>query len=169
MANKSGPKTSALERALEQATGPGALARLLDPRTLLFLGACLAFIVGAFCAWQAWLMWSRISGAHQVEAVTQAELVALNKFVADTRQRVIRVIGSDAMAVALATPDDASHAAAVAVLKQALPDLVAADFYRPDLSDVLGTDFAKFGYAKAAMLVQAHQTQLGAPLQSHQA
>jgi phosphomannomutase/phosphoglucomutase len=169
MANKSGEKTSALERALEQAAGPGALARLLDPRTLLFLGACLAFIVGAFCAWQAWLMWSRISGAHQVEAVTQTELVALNKFVADTRQRVIRVIGSDAMAVALATPDDASHSAAVAVLKQALPDLVSADFYRPDLSDVLGTDFAKFGYAKAAMLVQAHQTQLGAPLQSHQA
>ncbi len=52
-------------------------------------------------------------------------------------------------------------------LKQALPDLLATDFYRADLSDVFGTDFAKFGYAKAAMLVQAHQTGRAAPLQSH--
>ena len=50
----------------------------------------------------------------------------------------------DAVAAALATPGDTNHATAVAVLKQALPDLVSTDFYRPDLSDVLGTDFAKF-------------------------
>ena len=36
-----------------------------------------------------------------------------------------------------------------AALKQALPDLVSADFYKADLSDVLSGDFAKFGYAKA--------------------
>ncbi|HEY7872032.1 MAG TPA: hypothetical protein VIC31_04870, partial [Rudaea sp.] len=149
MANKSGEKTSALARALEQAAGPGALARLLDPRTLLFLGACLAFVAGAFCGWQAWLMWSRISGAQQIGTVTRAEVKALNKFVADTRQRVIREVDGDTVAAALATADDTNHAAAVAALKQALPDLVSADFYRPDLSDVLGTDFAKFGYAKA--------------------
>jgi phosphomannomutase/phosphoglucomutase len=168
MANKSGQKTSALERSLEQAAGPGTLSRLLDPRMLLFVGACLAFVVGAFCVWQAWMMWGRISGAYQIDTVTHAELTALNKFVADTRQRVIREIDGDAVVTALAAPDDVEHAAAVAVLKQALPDLVSANFYRPDLSDVLGTDFARFGYAKAAMLVQAHQTQLGAPLQSHQ-
>ncbi|HET7223174.1 MAG TPA: hypothetical protein VFI81_08255, partial [Rhodanobacteraceae bacterium] len=159
MTNKSGDKTSALRRTRELASGPGAL---------LFLFACLAFVASAFCAWQAWMTWSRISGAHQVEAVTQAELAALNKFVADTRQRVIREIDGDAVAAALASGDDAGRAAASTALKQALPDLVSADFYRPDLSDVLGTDFAKFGYAKAAMLVQAHQTQVGVPLQSRQ-
>ncbi|MHB8679751.1 MAG: phosphomannomutase/phosphoglucomutase [Rudaea sp.] len=168
MANKSGDKTSALQRALEQARGPNALARLLDPRTLLFLGACLAFVAGAFCAWQAWLMWSRISGAHQIDTVTHAELTALNKFVADTRQRVIREVDGDAVAAALATGDDAGRARAAVALKQALPDVISADFYRADLGDVLSTDFAKFGYAKAAMLVQAHQAQIGAPLQSHQ-
>ncbi|HSN00698.1 MAG TPA: phosphomannomutase/phosphoglucomutase [Rudaea sp.] len=159
MANKSGDKASALQDARAQASGPGAL---------LFLGACLAFVAGAFCAWQAWLMWSRISGAQQIDAVTLAEATELNKFVADTRQRVIAAVDGDAVAAVLATGDDAGRAAAVSVLKQALPDLVAADFYRADLGDVLGTDFAKFGYAKAAMLVQAHQTQIGAPLQSRQ-
>ena len=57
--------------------------------------------------------------------------------------------------------------AARAALKQALPDLVSADFYKADLSDVLSGDFAKFGYAKAAMLVRSHELNLGAPLQSH--
>ncbi|MBS0486907.1 MAG: phosphomannomutase/phosphoglucomutase [Proteobacteria bacterium] len=167
MANKSGEKPSALQRAIEQARAPGALARLLDPRNVLFLGACLAFVAGAFCAWQAWMMWSRISGTYQVDSVSRAEVVALNQFVADTRLRVIHEINSDAVATALATGDEAGEAAAVTVLKKGIPDLVAADFYRADLSDVLGTDFAKFGYAKAAMLVQAHQSQIGAPLQSH--
>ncbi|HMM56436.1 MAG TPA: phosphomannomutase/phosphoglucomutase [Rudaea sp.] len=167
MANKSGEKPSALQRAIEQARAPGALARLLDPRNVLFLGACLAFVAGAFCAWQAWLMWSRISGTYQVDSVSRAEVVALNQFVADTRLRVIHEINSDAVATALAAGGDGGDAAAVAVLKKGLPDLVDADFYRADLSDVLGTDFAKFGYAKAAMLVQAHQSQMGAPLQSH--
>src|SRR5574337_318912 len=134
---------------------------------VLFLGACLAFVAGAFCAWQAWMMWSRISGTYQVDSVSRAEVVALNQFVADTRLRVIHEINSDAVATALATGDEAGEAAAVTVLKKGIPDLVAADFYRADLSDVLGTDFAKFGYAKAAMLVQAHQSQMGAPLQSH--
>jgi len=157
MANKSGDMTSALQRTRELASGP---------RALLFLGACVAFVAGAFCAWQAWLMWSQISGAHQLDTVARAEITTLKKFVADTRRRVIAAVDGDAVAAALATSDDASRAAGAA-LKQALPDLVAADFYRADLSDVLGTEFAKFGYAKAAMLVQAHQSQTAAPLQSH--
>jgi len=62
---------------------------------------------------------------------------------------------------------DGALDAARAALKQALPDLVSADFYKADLSDVLSGDFAKFGYAKAAMLVRSHELKLGAPLQSH--
>ncbi|MBS0558108.1 MAG: phosphomannomutase/phosphoglucomutase [Proteobacteria bacterium] len=112
-------------------------------------------------------MWSRISGARQADSVSRAEVTALNQAVAETRRRVIQAVDGDAIAAALAPGDDADHAGAIAALKQALPDLVAANFYRADLSDVLGTDFAKFGYAKAAMLVQAHQSQMGAPLQTH--
>ncbi|MGH8040922.1 MAG: phosphomannomutase/phosphoglucomutase [Rudaea sp.] len=167
MANKSGNKTSALQRSQEQARGPGGLARLLDPRALWFFGACLAFVACAFCAWQAWLMYAKISGAQQIDAVTRSEVESLNRFVSDTRLRVIHAIDDDAIAAALATPDASGQSAAVQALKQALPDLLATDFYRADLSDVLGTDFAKFGYAKAAMLVQAHQTGRAAPLQSH--
>ncbi|MBS0569380.1 MAG: phosphomannomutase/phosphoglucomutase [Proteobacteria bacterium] len=125
-------------------------------------------MAGAFCAWQAWLAWRQVSGGHQIDEVTHSELKALNQFVADTRERVIRQVDSDAVIAALAAPDGPDHAAAVAALKNALPDLVEANFYRSDLNDVLGTDFARFGYSKAAMLVKAHETQVGSPLQSHQ-
>ena len=67
--------------------------------------------------------------------------------------------GADSASVAkiLATPTpDALQAAAVA-LKQDIPELISAEFFRPDLSDVLTSNFAKFGYSKAAMLVQTHR------------
>lgn len=164
--NKPSDKLSALQRALTQATAPGRAARLLDPRVLLFLGACVLLVAGAFCAWQSVLMFSEISGRLQIDRISGEESQALGKFVADTRMRVIQAVNSDAVANALMQPGDEAKAAATQALKQALPDLLVVDFYRADLSDVLASDFAKFGYAKAAMLVQAHQFQRGAPLQS---
>ena len=38
--------------------------------------------------------------------------------------------------------------------------------YEPDLNDVLTSNFSKFGYAKAALLIQAHRLQAPAPLSS---
>jgi phosphomannomutase/phosphoglucomutase len=167
MATKSGDKNSALQRALAGERGSNLLAQLSDPRTLLFLVACLALLGGLFCSWQAWLMWNQISGARQINSVTAAEVTALNAFVADTRQRIIHAVDDDSVVAALATPDDSGLAAAARVLEQSVPDALGVQVYRADLADVLGTDFAKFGYAKAAMLVQAHQYQRGAALQSH--
>ena len=164
--SKSGDKQSALQHALEQAREPGALARLLDPRALLFLGAFLALLAAAFCAWQSWLMFSQISGAQQMQRIGLREVQALTRFVGDTRSRVGGAVDGEAVVAALAA-NDSDHAAALQALKLALPDMIAADFFRADLGDVLKTDFARFGYAKAAMLVQAHQYQRGAPLQTH--
>jgi phosphomannomutase/phosphoglucomutase len=164
--NKSSGKMSALQQALAQAAKPEHVRRLLDPRFLLLLAAALAFGAALFCAWQTWLVFSEIRGADQAESWRQWEVQALDKFIADTRSRVIEAVNSDPVTTALATPDDATHSAATAALKQALPDLIAVDFYRADLEDVLTSEFSKFGYAKAAILVQAHQFQRGAPLQS---
>ncbi len=163
---KPSDKLSALQRGLNQARAQDRVGRLLDPRVLLFIAACVLLVAAIFCAWQSWLMFSEISGANQIDRVARQETEALGKFVADTRLRVIQAINSDAVTTALTQPGDDTHAAAAQALKQALPDLVAVDFYRADLNDVLSSDFAKFGYAKAAMLVQAHQFQRGAPLQS---
>jgi phosphomannomutase/phosphoglucomutase len=84
------------------------------------------------------------------------------------RIRGARPAGADSASVAkiLATPSSDALQAAAAALKQDIPELTSAEFFRPDLSDVLTSNFAKFGYAKAAMLVQAHRLQRAGPLQS---
>jgi phosphomannomutase/phosphoglucomutase len=164
--SKSGDKNSALQRSLEPSHASRPLARLRDPSVLLFVATCLAFLAAAFCAWQSWLMFSKISGAQQMQRASLNEVRALTQFVGDTRMRVTTAVNSDAVLAALAVGGDDTRSAALQALKQALPDLIAAGFFQADLGDVLTTDFAKFGYAKAAMLVQAHQNGRGAPLQS---
>ena len=164
--NKSSDKPSALQLALAQAQ-PERIRRLLNPRTLMGIAAALLLGAALFFAWQSWLVFSELRGFGEAEHITLVEVEAIGKYVADTRARVSDAINSDAVTSALAPGTDEARAAAAAALKQALPDLLSVDFYRADLSDVLGSDFAKFGYAKASSLVQAHQFKRGAPLQSH--
>src|SRR5947209_15280964 len=163
--NKPSGKKSALQEALAQAQ-PDRVKRLLEPKFLLGLGAALLLGAALFCAWQSWLVFSELRGTDEAEHVGLQEVDALSKFVGETRTRILLAASSDAVAAALAqTPADTE--AAAQALKQVMPDLIAVDFYRADLNDVLSSDFSKFGYAKAAMLVQAHQFQRAAPLQSH--
>jgi len=82
------------------------------------------------------------------------------------RARVVQAAASEAVLRAF-TGDD-NHAAAVAAFKRALPDALAVEFFMADVSDVVGGDFAKFGYAKAAMLIEAHRQQRAGLLQSRQ-
>jgi phosphomannomutase/phosphoglucomutase len=160
-------KKSALELSQAPHGRNSRLRSLTDPAALLFVAGSLFLIAALFCFWQSWMMFRELSGARQIETYATAEVDALGKFVADTRARVIGAVNSDGVTSALMAGGDGAADAARAALKQALPDLVSAEFYKGDLSDVLSGDFAKFGYAKAAMLVRAHELNLGAPLQAH--
>ncbi len=59
-------------------------------------------------------MFARISGAQQIDAVTRSEVESLNRFVSDTRMRVIHAIDGNAIAAALAEPDASGQSAAAA-------------------------------------------------------
>ena len=157
-------KLSALELSQAPRSGATGLQKLLDPSTLLFVIGIGLLIAGVFCAWQSWMMFRELSGASQIERFGQWEVQAIGKFASETRARISTAVNSADVTAALqqGNPDAAKQA-----LKVGLPTLVDADFYKPDLSDVLSGDFATFGYAKASMLVRAHELNLGAPLQSH--
>ncbi|HZP68050.1 MAG TPA: phosphomannomutase/phosphoglucomutase [Rudaea sp.] len=165
--NKSGNRTTALQQALAQAPASVRADKMLDPRFLLLIGAILLFVAAAFCAWQSWMVFSEIRGASQAESISRDEVQAVSKFVSDTRARVIAAVNSDAVTAPLQQSGLEGAPAASEALKQQLPELLSVELYRPDLNDVIASDFAKFGYAKAAMLVQAHQFQRAAPLQSY--
>ncbi|MGA9332768.1 MAG: phosphomannomutase/phosphoglucomutase [Rudaea sp.] len=164
--NDPGDKASATKRGSGRSRFADGGAALRDARTLYFAGAFILLIAGAFCIWQSWLIFSRNSGASQIDSVTRWERQALEKFVADTRARVISAVDSAPVTSALAQGGDKARSDAEQALKKALPDLVSVEFFRPDLNDVLSSDFAKFGYTKAALLVQSQHNQRGAPLQS---
>jgi phosphomannomutase/phosphoglucomutase len=160
-------KPSALELSQSPRARASRLKNLTGPASLLLGLGCLFLIAAAVCFWQSWLMVRELTGAHQIEGYTSTEVGALGKFTAEARARILQAVNSDAVTAAIAAAGDGAQDAARAALKQVLPDLVSADFYKADLSDVLSGDFAKFGYAKAAMLVRSHELNLGAPLQSH--
>ena len=137
-----------------------------DEHLTEFVAATVLTLVGLFFCWQAWLILSQETAIKQADAIKTWEIRQLGEEVSRIRARVQQGTDSASVAKILATQtDDALQAAAVA-LKQDIPELISAEFFRPDLNDVLTSNFAKFGYSKAAMLVQAHRTQSAGPLQS---
>ena len=156
-------------RSKQAAIRPSSRFRLpsaRDEHLRELIGATLLTLLGLIFAWQAWLINTEAAAAQQADRVRAWEVKQLGEEVARVRSRIQQ--GTDSASVAkvlLAGGDDALKTAAT-VLKQALPEVVAAQFFTPDLRDVLTTNFANFGYSKAAVVVQAHRLQGIAPVQS---
>ena len=135
-------------------------------RYVLLIGALLLWILGAFFAWQAWLVHTEQDDLARIDAARDAEVDALGRFVTDARTRLQQALASEAVTSPLAESWDSGREAAIQAMRQAVPDLAVIDFHRADITDVLATDFAKIGYARSAMLVQASRTHEPAPAQS---
>jgi phosphomannomutase/phosphoglucomutase len=150
---------------------PGVLARIrlgadAGERKRDILGAIgLLFVAGLF-AWQAFVIYDKSRVAAKIDQVTKWEVQELGEQVSTIRQRVQQALNSATVTTALIAPGDDARRNAAVVLKQWLPELISVEFYRADLNEVLTSIFAKFGYAKAAMMIQAHRQQAAAPLQS---
>ncbi|HET7779490.1 MAG TPA: hypothetical protein VFL07_13115, partial [Rudaea sp.] len=130
------------------------------------IGATALTLIGLFFLWQAWLILSELSAAKQAEQVRAWEVRQLGEEVARIRSRVQQAVDSASVAKALASQDGDGLQEAASTLRQIVPEAVSVEFFRPDVSEVLTSNFSKFGYSKAAMIVQAHRLQQVGPLQS---
>jgi len=135
-------------------------------RYIMLVGALLLWILGIFFVWQAWLVHGEQDDRARVEAARDDEIRVLGQLLTDTRSRLQQALASDAVSAPLAESWESGRDAAVQAMKQAVSELVTIDFYRADISDVLVSDFAKTGYARSAMLVQASRTRQPVPAQS---
>jgi phosphomannomutase / phosphoglucomutase len=136
-------------------------------RVLLPLAAgTLLLAVGVFFAWQAWLVNNRDSGAQEADQVRGAAITAIAAVLRQTLERVETGLAATPVLDALAQDSDQGQRAAAAALKAAVPDLDEVAFYSPDLKEILAGDLAKFGYAKAQMLMQAQAHAAPAPMQT---
>ena len=130
------------------------------------LGALGLLLLATFFAWQAWVIFDRGRVSGRIDQVTKWEVHELGEQVSTIRQRVQQAVSSATVTAALIAPGDDALRNAAAILKQWLPELVSVTFYRADLNEVLTSNFSKFGYDRASLLIQAHHTQAAAPLQS---
>ena len=150
---------------------PGLAARALrfadiGERWRNILGGLGLLLVGLLFGWQAWVVFSRTSTTNQADQVVKWEVHELGEQVTTIRQRVLQATNSATVLTALTSGADDARKNAATILKQWLPELVSVEFFSADLHEVLTSTFAKFGYAKAALLIHAHRTQSAAPLES---
>src|SRR6185312_6365647 len=111
----------------------------------LALGTLL-LLLGAFCAWQTWLIADEGSAATRVQ---QARDEAVQKL-----EQVVTALDPATL--------QGDRAALVAALHSKLPQALKLDVYSGSLGEVLHANFREFGYAKAAQLMAA-QTDDGLP------
>jgi phosphomannomutase / phosphoglucomutase len=133
-----------------KAGGAGRGPRMDARKLITLVGATVLLVLGAFCAWQAWLIADEESAAADVRSA-QADLVrTLTADYAGLHRQFQGALGDPAF---LAAIDD--HAAAAARLKALLPGAVAIEVYSPGLDEVVKANYREFGYAKAAQLMSA--------------
>lgn len=134
----------------------------LDVQRLLPLAlGTLLTLLGAFCAWQTWLI---ADEGHAAERVRQARDVAVQQLaqvVAAQRETVRKAAAS--LDPALLQGD---RAALTAALQARLPQARQIDVYSASLNEVVHADFRAFGYAKAAQLMAAQTADGLPPVQS---
>jgi phosphomannomutase/phosphoglucomutase len=158
---KTKPKSQISERTQAAVARVHRIVRVLLP---LAIGTAL-LILGLFFAWQAWLVWSEESGAQEADNVRASAITAIGASLRQTVQRTQDALATPEVLAAL-SQGAAGRAAASDALAKALPDLREVDFYSPGLDEIIAGDLAKFGYAKAQMLMQAKSTAAPAPLQA---
>ncbi|HSS07574.1 MAG TPA: phosphomannomutase/phosphoglucomutase [Rhodanobacteraceae bacterium] len=137
------------------------IVRVLVP---LALGTLL-LAIGAFFAWQAWLVHTEENGAAEADTVRAAAITAVGKDLKEKLDQVQSALTTPVVQDALAKGSAEGRQAASDALHAALPDLKDVDFYSPGLDEILAGDLAQFGYAKAQMLMQAQAHAAAAPMQ----
>jgi len=125
--------------------------------------ATLLLALGAFLAWQSWLVLSAQNGAEEADRVRAQAISALAAQINAKVQAVQQAVADPAVQAALGQDDSASRENAAAALKQALPELIDAEFFSPNLDEVLSGDLKALGYAKASALMHA-KLRAGQPL-----
>jgi len=156
---------SEVKPAKARVKSQGRLARLMpDWRVLLPLtGATFMILLGLFLGWQSWLLLLVQHGSDEADRVRVQVVATLSDQIQQNVQRVQQGLAAPAVQQALAEDGAARLEDAATALRQALPELNEAQFFGPNLDEVLSGDLKALGFAKASALmhakVQADRTQ----------
>lgn len=127
--------------------------------------ATLLLAMGVFFGWQAWIVSSEEARAEEGQRARAAAIAAIATELRNTQQKLVAALAEPAVLDALAQGGAEGRAAAAAALQKSVPEVVSAEFYSPELNEIIAGDIAHFGYAKAQMLMQAQARANPAPAQ----
>ena len=131
------------------------------PRLWSLALGTLLLLLGAFCAWQAWVLADEGSAAARVEQARDEAVRQMAQAVATQHAIVQKAVAS--LDPALLQGD---RAALLAALQAKLPQASQVNVYSSGLEEVVHADFREFGYAKAAQLMAAQTSDGMPPMQS---
>lgn len=126
----------------------------------LALGTLL-LLLGAFCAWQTWLIANEDNATARIQQARDEAVQRLAQVVAAQRATVQKAVASMDPTLLQGDP-----AALVAALRAKLPQAQQVDVYSGSLVEVVHANFREFGYAKAAQLMAAQTVDGLPPVQS---
>ena len=138
------------------AAGSSSLrSRRSNWRTLGGLVAATVLLAAtAFFCWQAWLVSAQQSAIDGSDAASKQATTTVATQIKAMRDRIQAAMTSAALATALASdPPDLDQA--TVVVRGAVPELDAAEFYAADLRPLISGDLATLGYARASLLARA--------------
>jgi phosphomannomutase/phosphoglucomutase len=126
----------------------------------LALGTAL-LLLGAFCAWQTWLIADESHARTRVVQAQDQAVQSLAKLVAADRAKLVQATAGLDPAMLKDEKD-----LFVATLHMRLPHALQLEIYSGSLDEVLHANFREFGYAKAAQLMAAQSADSLPPVQS---
>ncbi len=151
-------------KARVQADSFRPLPRRSSASSLGALAAATLLLVAAiFCVWQATLVIDEQRTASAADNARNQAATAVNGLVARMRERADAAMKEPALVNALAIePVDLERASTL--LRAAMPQLAAAEFYGADLEPLISGDLAGLGYARASVLASAQSADTATPL-----
>ncbi len=143
------------------------LKKLELRRHLVLAGATFLLLIGVFAAEQSWQIYQNGRVLQNLVKVRLQARASLAREIAKTRQKLSQALSDPELQEDLRMVNADGRQRAVHRLKQLLPDLRRAEFFAPGLHEVLHTNFNRFGYNKAAMLVRAQSIGAMVPVEVH--
>lgn len=139
----------------------------INPRIVLMsIGIGLMLGVAGLAALQAVAVW--MENQAEADLLVRRDQVAnrMGKLVTQSQLALQNALADESFRAALSDPDPTINASAVEKLTQALPQLNYAEFFAADLPQLVASDLAAFGYAKADILAEARERKGAARVQS---
>jgi phosphomannomutase / phosphoglucomutase len=155
-------KQTALQSAMS-----GKADGLNFQRLGMTIGFSLMLGVAGLCGFQAVMVWLENQAMAGLVSDRDQAVARIARLVATEQNALSAALADDAIRAALMTPDPDRGTTAAQLLKARIPRLDHAEFFSPELPELVDADLAVFGYAKADVLAESRGSNGPARAQAH--